>query len=71
MEMEYVKIPLIKIIELVIVEERHKIRKHYLDSLGKPTADVMDSYIIEDCEILKSFSSLFNFYYYSLLLLFI
>jgi septum formation topological specificity factor MinE len=50
---DYVKIPLVKVIELILMEERNKIRKHYLETLGKPTSDVMDTYVIEDCEILK------------------
>lgn len=50
---EYIKIPLTKVIDLILTEERHKIRKHYNDTLGKATADHMDSYIIVDCELLK------------------
>lgn len=52
-DIEYIKIPLIKVIDLILAEERAKIRKHYNDVLGKATADHMDSYLIVDCELMK------------------
>lgn len=53
MEEIEVKISLSKILELALVEERNKIRKFYLDTLGKPTADIMDTYVATESEILK------------------
>lgn len=50
------KIPMSKVIEIVLNEERQKIRKFFLDKLGKPTADMMDAYIPTDSEVLKLFS---------------
>lgn len=48
-----VNISLDKLIQLALIEERQRIRKFYLDSLGKPTADIMDSYTPEESNILK------------------
>lgn len=58
MEDQYFQIPVKKVIELVLTEERAKIRKHYLDALGKPTADVMDSYIPTESDVLKMFDKI-------------
>ena len=48
-------IPVSKVLELTLNEERQKIRRHFLDTLGKATADVMDSYVVTESETLKSF----------------
>lgn len=53
MEEIEVKISLTKVLELALAEERNKIRKFYLDTLGKPTADIMDTYVPTESEILK------------------
>ncbi len=55
MEEEYMRIPVMKVIELALNEERQKIRRFYLDTLGKATADVMDTYKPTDSDILKLF----------------
>jgi len=56
MEEDYFKISFAKVMELVIKEERDKIRNYYLETLGKPTADYMDQYVPTESEILKLFS---------------
>jgi len=53
MEEEYMKISFTKVIDLVLNEERMKIRKFYYDTLGKATADIMDSYVCTESEIMK------------------
>jgi predicted protein tyrosine phosphatase len=53
MEEEYMKISFTKVIDLVLNEERVKIRKFYNDMLGKATADIMDSYVYTESEIIK------------------
>lgn len=52
-EEAYVKIPLSKFIELILAEEREKIREHYHATLGKSAADHMDTYVVVDCELFK------------------
>jgi hypothetical protein len=52
MEEEYMKISFTKVIDLVLNEERVKIRKFYYDTLGKATADIMDSYTPTDSQIM-------------------
>jgi len=47
------KISFTKVIDLVLNEERMKIRKFYYDTLGKATADIMDSYVCTESEIMK------------------
>lgn len=42
-----------KVLDLLLKEERANIRKFYLDTLGKPTADMMDTYEPTESEILK------------------
>jgi len=49
----YVKICVIDLVELILKEERQKIKKFYLESSGKSAADLMDSYVAEDSEIIK------------------
>jgi len=56
MEEDYFRISFAKVMELVIKEERDKIRNYYLEALGKPTADCMDQYVPTESEILKLFS---------------
>ena len=56
MEEEYMKISFNKVIELILQEERQKIRTFYLNKLGKQTADMMDSYTPTESETLKLFS---------------
>jgi len=54
-EEQYYKISVPKVVELVLQEERDKIRKFYMDKLGKATADQMDSYLPTESNILKLF----------------
>ena len=56
MEESYFKISFAKVLELVLNEERQKIKSFYMGVLGKPTADQMDSYVPTDSEILKLFT---------------
>lgn len=56
MEEQYFKISYAKVMELVLQEEREKIRKFYLDLLGKATSDQMDNYVPQPSEILKLFT---------------
>ena len=55
MEEPLYSIPASKVFELALNEERQKIRKHYLDTLGKATADIMDTYVVTESETLKLF----------------
>ena len=55
MEDEYLKISLNKVIEMILTEERQKIRRFYKDKLGDATADMMDGYLITESEILNLF----------------
>lgn len=55
MEEPMYSIPVSKVFELVLNEERQKIRKYYLDVLGKATADIMDTYVPTESEIMKLF----------------
>jgi len=54
----YVKVSFDKILELALQEERMKIKKHYLDVLGKPTADIMDTYVCTESEVMKLIKTL-------------
>jgi len=56
MEEQYFKISFAKVMELVLQEERQKIRNHFMNILGKATSDQMDSYVVTDSEILKLFA---------------
>lgn len=56
MEDQFFKISFAKVMELVLQEERQKIRNHFLNILGKSTADQMDSYEITESNILKLFT---------------
>lgn len=58
MEEQYFKISYAKVMELVLQEERERIRRFYSDVLGKPTADQMDNYVPQPSEILKLFTEL-------------
>lgn len=49
-------IPVSKVMELVLIEERQKIRNHFLKVLGAATADQMDSYEVTESEVLKLFT---------------
>lgn len=55
MEDMHFKIHITKVIDMCITEERGKIRKHYSDTLGKQTADYMDSYQPSQSDVLKLF----------------
>ena len=56
MEDEYLKISLNKVIEMILSEERQKIRRFYKDKVGDSTADLMDVYPVTESEILKLFT---------------
>jgi hypothetical protein len=56
MEEEYFKISMSKVVEMIQAEELSKIRKFYLDKLGKATADILDSYIPTQSEVVKLLS---------------
>lgn len=56
MEDEYLKIPMTKVIGMILQEERNKIRRFYKEKLGDPTADLMDAYVETESEILKLFT---------------
>jgi len=56
MEDEYLKIPMTKVIDMILSEERAKIRRFYKDKLGDSTADLMDVYPVTESEILKLFT---------------
>jgi len=42
--------------EMVLQEERMKIKKFYSDTLGKATADYMDTYVPTESEVLAMFT---------------
>lgn len=48
-------IPAAKVTELVLNEERQKIRNFLLSTYGKTTADCMDTYVPTESEIMKLF----------------
>ena len=56
MEEQMLQISFAKVMELVLQEERQKIRNHFLKILGAATADQMDSYVPTDSEVLKLFT---------------
>ena len=56
MEDEYLKIPMTKVIDMILAEERAKIRRFYKDKVGDSTADLMDVYPVTESEILKLFT---------------
>lgn len=43
---------------MCITEERARIREHYSNTLGKQTADYMDTYVPVPSEVLKLFGIL-------------
>ena len=49
-------ISLTKVIEMVLQEERMKIKKFYATQLGQPTADYMDQYVPTESEVLAMFT---------------
>ena len=55
MEEPMFSIPVSKVIELVLLDERSKIKKFLLDTYGKTTADTMDTYVPMESEIFKLF----------------
>ncbi|MGV8961897.1 MAG: hypothetical protein ACOH2V_00770 [Candidatus Saccharimonadaceae bacterium] len=57
MEEVVMQISLSKAIELIRMEERQNIRKFFMDILGKPTADMLDSYVPGESEIAKLLTS--------------
>lgn len=56
MEDQFFTISFSKVMELVLQEERQKIRSHFLKVLGAATADQMDSYECTESEVLKLFT---------------
>ena len=56
MEDQFFQISFSKVMELVLQEERQKIRNHFLKVLGAATADQMDSYEVTESEVLKLFT---------------
>jgi len=50
-------IPVSKVMEIVLTEERTKIRKYLYDSYGETTAKCLDTYPITESEILKLFKA--------------
>lgn len=56
MEEPVYSIPVSKVMELVLMEERQKIRSHFQKILGDATASQMDSYVPSDSEVLKLFT---------------
>lgn len=53
MEDGYVKICIYDFIDLILKEERSKVREFYMGTLGKATADVMDSYTPVESSMMK------------------
>ena len=56
MEENFFKISMTKVLDLLLSEERLKIRKYYLDTLGKATSDLMDSSVPTESETMKLFT---------------
>ena len=48
-------IPASKVMDLVLNEERQKIRNFLLGSYGKTTADCMDTYVPTESEVMRLF----------------
>ena len=53
MEEMFVQISMSKIIDIILHERDEQIRKHYMDTLGKSTADLMDSFVAPPSHILS------------------
>jgi hypothetical protein len=56
MEDEYLKIPLDKVIGMILEEERQKIRRFYKETGSQAMADLMDVYPVTESELLKLFT---------------
>ena len=55
MEENFFKISFDKVMEMILIEERQKIHKFILDTLGKATADIFETYKATPSETLKLF----------------
>ena len=53
MEEMFVQISVSKIMDMALHERDEQIRKYYMDTLGKPTADLMDTFIAPPSHILS------------------
>lgn len=49
-------VPLTKVMDLVLQEERMKIKKFYAQTLNQQTADYLDQYVPTESEVLKMFT---------------
>jgi len=58
MEENFFKISFDKVMEMILIEERQKIHKFILDTLGKATADIFDTYTPTESATLKLFSTI-------------
>ena len=56
MEDQFFTISFSKVMELVLQEERQKIRNHFLKVLGEATASQMNDYEPTESEVLKLFT---------------
>jgi len=57
MEEPMYSIPVSKVIELVLLEERQNIRKYFVKILGEATAAQLDTYVPVESELLKIFKA--------------
>jgi len=57
MEEPMYSIPVSKVIELVLLEERQNIRKYFVKILGEATAAQLDAYVPVESELLKIFKA--------------
>jgi len=56
MEEPVYSIPVSKVMELVLMEERQKIRNYFQKILGEATAAQMDSYVPSESDVLQLFT---------------
>ena len=57
MEEMFVQISVSKIMDMALHERNEQIRKYYMDALGKPTADLMDTFVAPTSQILSFLKS--------------
>lgn len=53
MEEMFVQISVSKIIDMALTERTEQIRKFYMDNLGKPTSDLLDTFVAPPSKILS------------------
>lgn len=50
------KVPLKKVLDLILSEERAKIKNFYASAVGQSAADMLNNYVPTESEVLKMFT---------------